>query len=127
MNAKPNSEKHPLPMNSELEAEVHAALRAKGHLFPETEEDVARLEASADLNGIPTPDANKFRTLLRNQTTTNVIPLSDSPLVTCHEIKNDLAMAARNGGPIPQEIRDQMDADRADKETKLKQKKDGLC
>lgn len=101
--------------DAEFEAALHAVLRDEGYLFPCNEEEVASLRASMDLDGVPTPDTEKFRQLLR-QTAQKVVDLSRATRITSHEVDQDLeklAMVARNGGKIADDIRNRMDADRA--------------
>ena len=101
--------------DAEFEAALHAALRDEGYLFPSNAEDVASLKASIDMNGVPTPDTEKFRQLLR-QTAEKVVELPTNARLSSREIEADLeklAMAARNGGEITPQIRERMDADRA--------------
>ena len=51
--------------DAEFEAALHAVLRDEGYLFPRNAEDVASLRTQMDMNGVPTPDTEKFRQLLR--------------------------------------------------------------
>jgi hypothetical protein len=101
--------------DAEFEAALHAALRDEGYLFPRNAEEVASLKASMDMNGVPTPDTEKFRQLLR-QMAQKVAELPNTARLRSREVEEDLeklAMAARNGGEITEEIRKRMDADRA--------------
>ena len=103
--------------DAEVEAALRAALRDEGHLFPESAEEVASLEASLDTTGVPTPDTNKFKQLLRQQpahsTNKKIMHLRGSGREVSAKVEENLAIAARNGGVISEEIRKQMDADRA--------------
>jgi hypothetical protein len=112
MNTQPNSEKPKNLTDAEFEAALHSALRSAGQLFPEGEEDIAFLEATLDMNGVPTPDTEKFRQLLRDATE-KIVKLPNTAKVTSSSIQENLAMAARNGGEISEEVRRRMDADRA--------------
>lgn len=108
----------------EFEAALHAALRDEGYLFPRSAEDVASLKASMDMNGVPTPDTQKFRRLLR-QATEKVVELPGTARLNSHEVEEDLgrlAVAARNGGEITKEIRERMDADRAQAKEQITKK-----
>ena len=101
--------------DAQFEAALHAALRDEGCLFPTNAEEIASLEESMDLNGVPTPDTEKFRQMLR-QKTEKIVELPSTAKVSCDEVDQNLenlAMAARNGGEITDEIRKRMDADRA--------------
>lgn len=112
MKTQPNSERPKDVSDAEFEAALHSALRAAGHLFPESEEDVASLEATMEMGGVPTPDTEKFRQLLR-ESTERIVTLPNTAKITSCEIQENLAMAARNGGKISDEVRKRMDADRA--------------
>jgi len=101
--------------DAEFEAILHAALRDEGCLFPCNAEEVALLKASMDMSGIPTPDTEKFHQLL-HQIVEKVVKLPGTSKVSSSEVDENiekLAMAARNGGEITEEIRTRMDADRA--------------
>ena len=63
--AGPNRNNRKELSDAEVEAALHAALRDEGYLFPESAEEVAWLKASLDTAGVPTPDSNKFKQLLR--------------------------------------------------------------
>ncbi len=115
MKTHSNSEQPRVLSDAEFEAALHAALRDEGYLFPRSATDVASLKASMNMNGVPTPDTEKFRKLLR-QTTQKVVELPTTARLSSREVEADLeklAMAARNGGEITPEIRERMDADRA--------------
>ena len=110
----PNGEQPKELSDGEFEAALHATLRDEGYLFPRSAEDVASLKASIDMNGVPTPDTETFRQLLR-QNGEKVVKLPRTTQFTSPEVELDLeklAMAARNGGEITEEIRKRMDADR---------------
>lgn len=122
--------------DAEFEAALHAALRDEGNLFPRNAEEVALLKASLDMNDVPTPDTQKFRQLLRQVAANDRDLTPDNQnirqlfrrmaeksakicgtdwLGSCEVNENfdRLAMAARNGGEITEEIRTRMEADRA--------------
>jgi hypothetical protein len=101
--------------DAEFEAILHAALRDEGCLFPCNAEEIALLKASMDMSGIPTPDTQKFQQLL-HQIVEKVVKLPSTTKVSSCEVDENiekLAMAARNGGEITEEIRKRMDTDRA--------------
>jgi hypothetical protein len=133
--------------DAEFEGALHAALRDAGNLFPRNAEDVALLKASMDMNDVPTPDTQKFRQLLRQmaknddaltQDTKNIHQLfrrtaekvtkifGTDWLGSCEVEENleKLAMAARNGGEMTDEIRKRMDTDRLKAKEQI-QKKNG--
>lgn len=113
--------------DADVEAALNAALRDEGHLFPESAEEVASLKASLDTAGVPTPDANKFKQLLRQQSAhsnnKNIIHLRGSARAVSAKVEENLAIAARNGGAISEEIRKQMDADRASAQERRQKRK----
>jgi hypothetical protein len=114
------------PSDAEFEAALYAVLRDEGYLFPRSAEDVASLKASLDMNGVPTPDTEKFRQLLR-QTAEKVVGFPTTAKFSSREVEaglEKLAMAARNGGEITPEIRRRLDADRARATEQIK-KSDG--
>jgi hypothetical protein len=99
----------------QFEAALHAALRDEGCFFPTNAEEVASLEESMDMDGVPTPDMEKFRQMLR-QKTEKIVELPSTAKLTCSEVNQNLenlAMAARNGGEITDEVRKRMEADRS--------------
>jgi hypothetical protein len=109
-----NREQQKALSDAEFEAALYAALRDGGYLFPRSAEDIASLKASMDMNGVPTPDRQKFRQLL-HQMPENVIELPDTAKLNSPEVEKGLealAMVARNGGKITEEIRKRMNADR---------------
>lgn len=96
----------------EVEAALNATLRDQGLLFPRTVEDISNIEAETDLADVPTPDSNAFRQFLRQRDDNKVISVPGQASALADEIAENLAMAARNGGEIPDEIRRKMNADR---------------
>lgn len=124
MKAQPNRKSPKELSDAEFEAALHGALRDEGYLFPRSAEDVASLEASMDTTGVPTPDTQKFRQLL-HQTEEKVVELPNSAKVSSREIEENLAMAARNGGEISEEIRKRMNTHRAEAKKQNRNKNDG--
>jgi hypothetical protein len=96
----------------EVDAALNATLRDQGLLFPRTVEDMINIEAEVDLADVPTPDSNAFRQFLRQRHDDKVISMTSPASALGDEMAENLAMAARNGGEIPDEIRRKMDADR---------------
>jgi hypothetical protein len=126
MHTHSNDEQRKELSDAEFEAALYAVLRDEGYLFPQNEEDIAALKASIDMNGVPTPDTEKFRQLLR-QAAEKVVELPTTARLSSPEVEADLeklAMAARNGGEITPEIRKRMDADRTRATEQIK-KEDG--
>jgi len=77
-----------------------------------------------DTTGVPTPDTQKFRQLL-HQTEEKVVELPNSAKVSSREVEENLAMAARNGGEISEEIRKRMNTHRAEAKKQNRKKHDG--
>jgi hypothetical protein len=115
---KPNRNKARELTTEEVEAALHAALRNEGHLFPQTDEDVAELERNLDLSSVPTPDTDKFRRLLEEHAGNKVISLPQMNQATSPVVEENLAQAARNGRKIPDEVQRRMDRLRAEHEIK---------
>jgi hypothetical protein len=108
MKNKTNREKPERLTTEDVEAALHAALRDEGRLFPNTDEEIAALEESLDLTAVPTPDVNSFLAKLRKQRESKVAPKPTRDAVEA--ASQNLAMAARNGKIIPDEVRQRMDA-----------------
>ena len=79
--------------------------------FPKTDEDIAALEENLDLTAVPTPDVNGFLAKLRKQRESKVVPMPRQKEEVVAAAEN-LAVAARNGKGIPDEIRQKMDEQR---------------
>jgi hypothetical protein len=105
---------------------LHEMMVQDGIAFPETPEDIDRIEAEIDDSRLPTPDVNSFMKFLRGEPTEP--PLQASKILPFQSAAhandlNDLAMAARNGGPIDPETRKRMDEHRAASEQKATDEK----
>lgn len=109
---------------AEVEAALHVALRDEGILLPKTIEDVAELEATLDLSGVPTPDPRAFAAKLRAATGDAKVVAFPKPKPAPAKDEN-LAMAARNGGALSEETRRKMDKRRSDYEAKNRRPEDG--
>ena len=131
--------------DAEFEAALHAALRDEGYFFPRNAEDVASLKASMDMNDVPTPDTQKFRQLLRqvakndgvlthdtqkihqlfSRTAEKITKILGTDWLGSSEVEENLeklAMVARNGGEITDEIRKRMEADQAQAKEQIRKK-----
>jgi hypothetical protein len=131
----------------EFEAALYAVLRDEGNFFPQTEEDVALLKANQDMNGVPTPDTQKFRQLLRQAAQEKYVKIKDAKTsghlfsatveklntllnrnwVASPDIDANLASlagVARNGGTISDEIRKRMNSDRSQAQEQAKKRND---
>ncbi len=96
----------------EVEKALDSTLRDQALLFPRTTDDVANIEAEVDLEDVPTPNSNRFRQFLRKRTSSKLVRLENKNPILENDIGENLAMAARNGGDIPKDVRMKMDADR---------------
>lgn len=109
---------------AEVDTALHAALRDEGILLPKTIQDVAELEATLDMNGVPTPDPKAFSARLKAaKAGANLLPMPDSTSTTASE--EDFAMAARNGGTLSPETRRKMHKLRAEYEARNRRTDDG--
>lgn len=105
----------------ELEALLHQVLREDGKVFPTSEKDIRDLEAEVDPDEVKPVDPARLLARVRGEEATEdsekVVPLyGDVP----SQVQDDmLAMAARNGGQITDEVRRQMEEDRANAEKKI--------
>ena len=117
---KPNQKKK--ATLADTKRALHEMMKQDGFSFPETPEDVDRIETEIDDSQLPTPDVNAFMEFLRDGTRANPLPASKVLPFQSAAFANDLAMAARNGGTIDPEIRKRMDAHRATAESNPKDK-----
>jgi hypothetical protein len=109
---------------AEVEAALHAALRDEGILLPKTIDDVAELEATLDLSGVPTPDPQAFAAKLRATIADTKVVGFPSPK-TAPAKEENLALAARNGGTLSEESRRKMDQLRLEYEAENRRLEDG--
>ncbi len=104
-----------------LEALLHQVLREDGKVFPASEQDITKPETEMDTDEVTPIDPARLLARVRGEATEDdsekVVPLfGDVP----SQVRDDmLAMAARNGGQITDEMRRQMEADRANAEKQL--------
>jgi len=104
--------------DEDLEALVHQVLRADGKVFPASEKDISNLEAEIDIEEVKPIDPARLLARIRGEKTEEicdkVVPLfGEVP----NQVQEDMvAMAARNGGQITEEMRRQMEEDRANAE-----------
>lgn len=109
---------------AEVEAALHVALRDEGILLPKTPEDIAELEATLDLSGVPTPDLGSFAAKLRTENNdARVIRFSKA--VEARVPDENLALAARNGTVLSEETRRKMDQLRGEYEAMNRRPEDG--
>ncbi len=99
-----------------IEPLVEVAMRAKGWLLPTTEAAVAQLEAELLANPIDVPESLRsagrvFEEISRPRARRAVRSAETSTATTAN-----LALAARDGGQIPAEVRDMMNRDREETE-----------
>ena len=107
-----------------LESLLHQVLREDGKVFPVSEEDIRNLESEIDPHEVETIDPARLLARVRREKpeeSGKVVPLFGK---TSSEVEDELqAMAARNGGQITDEVRKQMEQDRANAEKGLDQEK----
>jgi hypothetical protein len=107
--------------DEDLEALVHQVLRADGKVFPASEKDISNLEAEIDIEEVKPIDPARLLARIRGEKTEEssdkVVPLfGEVP----NQVQEDmLAMAARNGGQITEEVRKQMEQDRINAEKRF--------
>lgn len=102
----------------DLEALVHRVLREDGKIFPASEKDIINLESEIDIEEVKPIDPARLLARIRGEKTEEI---SDKVVPLFGEVPNQvqedmLAMAARNGGQITEEMRRQMEEDRANAE-----------
>jgi hypothetical protein len=101
----------------ELERLLREAALREGACVPETPQELEVLEKRLAGKTFVLPKFSELLARLRGKAAapTNIIkPVSHFD----QEVIEDLAMAARNGGEIPVEIREKMDGDRANAEAR---------
>jgi hypothetical protein len=111
----------------ELESLLHQVLREDGKVFPVSEEDIRNREAEIDPNEVENIDPARLLARVRNEkpekfAKPKVVALFGKASASVFE-NEMLAMAARNGGQITDEVRKQMEQDRANAEKKLDEDK----
>ena len=98
--------------DEDLEAILHQVLREDGKVFPASEQDIRNIEAEVDQDNVESIDPARLLARVRGEdgnADKKVVPLvAEVP----KQIEDDmLAMAARNGGEMTDDIRRQMDVD----------------
>lgn len=107
--------------DEDLETLLHQVLREDGKVFPTTEKDISNLEADVDPDEVKPIDPARLLARVRGEKagddSEKVVPLFGA---VPNQVQEDmLAMAARNGGQITEEMRRQMEQDRANAEKQL--------
>jgi hypothetical protein len=92
---------------------LHKVMQQDGLIFPETPEDIGRMEAAIDDSHVPTPDVNAFLKFLRGEATSLNVHTSKMLPFEGDVHVEALAMAARNGGIIDPTIRQRMNEHRS--------------
>ena len=104
------------PRGEDFDAEVLQAMRLKGWLLPQTEEDVALAEAEMEKSEVRLPqqlsDPGELLRSSRKKRSPAARVVSSS-----QQTEENLAWAARNGGEIGPEVRERMRMDRQRAET----------
>jgi phage terminase small subunit len=101
----------------ELERLLREAALREGACVPETRQELEVLEERFAGKTVVLPKFSELLARLRGRTAapTNIIKAASH---FDQEVIEDLAMAARNGGEVPAEIRGKMDVDRANAEAR---------
>lgn len=122
-NGNKNQKKADIP-REDLESLLHQVLREDGAVFPTSEEDIRNLEADLSGEEIEVIDPSRLLARVRGEETKakeKIVPLFGD---VSKEVNEDLqAMAARNGGQLTEDIRRQMEEDRANAEKRLNDQK----
>ena len=106
------NENHP-PNLSQFHALIRQSAISRGMAIPETDEEFALLEKSLDPNKLPVHNFENVRRLIETGENLESKVIIFPPMATDMAIVEEFAQAARNGGEIPPEIQEKMDADRA--------------
>ena len=101
---------------------LYQVMKQDGLAFPETPEEIDRLEAKIDDSHFPTPDVNAFLKYLRGESTAAAPQASKILPFASVAHADDLAMVARNGGTIDPAIRQRMNEHRSAAAEKAKKK-----
>ncbi len=111
-------------LRDDLESLLHQVLREDGAVFPASKEDVRKLVADSIDDEIDVIDPSELLARIHGEETRTkkkIVPLFGD---VSTEVKDDLqAMAARNAGELTEDIRRQMEEDRANAEKRLNNKK----
>lgn len=95
-------------LKNDFEDSFKKSLKSLGHLFPTTEDEVEAFEENNEIKEVPENYLNASDLLATSkQTSINKIEQNKFNKST-----ENLAMAARNGGNIPEEILKKMKSDR---------------
>ena len=108
----------------DLDRLVREAAIQEGACFAETEDELAIVEKRRFGKQVDVPPFSRVLDLIHGaeEPAHKIIPMAPA---LDESVVEDLAMAARNGGEIPDEIRKKMDADRVSEEEKKKHRDDG--
>jgi hypothetical protein len=110
--------------DSDVDRLVREAAIREGACLPKTEEELTIIEQRFSGYLVEVPSFGRVLDLIHGaeKPADKIIPIAPALDETVVE---DLAMAARKGGVIPDEIRKKMDADRLSEEQKKKRRGDG--
>jgi len=101
---------------AEFEQDLHTAMRLSGWVLPETDEEVAAAEeSSAETPPLPSELIDPYAVLQRAQSGPKLLAKVTH---STPEIEANLARAAREGGEIPPDVENLMEADREAAEQK---------
>ena len=119
-------ENDPKDQSFPIGAIVEAAMRSKGWLLPTTEEAVAELEAELLSEPVEPPESLKSPESVFEEISKPLLRRARQSVTRTTPSAKNLALAAREGGEIPPEVRELMKRDREDTEREFdrKHKKD---
>ena len=98
----------------DFEGQVAETLKSLGYLFPETDEQMEIFESTVELKEVPEEFTSSSFVYLSKKKTGNILSVQHANT----EGERNWAIAARDGGKIPEDIRQKM---RKDKETARKE------
>lgn len=98
----------------EQEENLYRALKSYGHIFPETDEELILFEKTISQMKFIVPEKFQDPQVLLNKG--KVEKISNFHSFYDHEIEENLAQAAREGGEISEDILRQMEKDREEAE-----------
>jgi hypothetical protein len=103
----------PALTSAEVENIAYTTLRDSAKLFPKSIDDLETLESELEGAALPKPDTKKLLKMLRGELPRPEPKLPQHGPEPVLEFTESLALAARKGKKITDEVRAKMDADRA--------------
>jgi hypothetical protein len=107
---------------ADIKLALHVAMMKDGIAFPESVEDVDRLESLIDNSSVPTPDVNGFMMFLAAEHEGARMPENPENIIIFPQAEfiEHMAAAARNGSAIDPETRKRMNDHRVAAEKRLR-------